>query len=142
MGCRIPIRQMPSGILFLKVSDLFGKSYGLPNSDSANAVRHSFFKGLRPFWQIGICQPIANSDSANAVRHSFLKVSDLFGKSYGLPNSDSANAVRHTFFKGLRPFWQIGICQPTIPQLHYLGLKLPCGLWLTTCCLVSSLMTL
>ncbi|HPB18897.1 MAG TPA: hypothetical protein PLL35_03490 [Candidatus Cloacimonas sp.] len=41
-----------------------------------------------------------NSDSANAVRHTFfLKVSDLFGKSYGLPNSDSANAVRHTFLK-------------------------------------------
>ncbi|HPB18965.1 MAG TPA: hypothetical protein PLL35_03840 [Candidatus Cloacimonas sp.] len=26
MGCRTPIRQMPSGILFLKVSELFGKS--------------------------------------------------------------------------------------------------------------------
>ncbi|HPB19052.1 MAG TPA: hypothetical protein PLL35_04300, partial [Candidatus Cloacimonas sp.] len=31
-GCRTPIRQMPSGILY--------------------------FKGLRHYWQIGICQPI------------------------------------------------------------------------------------
>ena len=44
MGCRIPIRQMPSGILFLKNCVLFGKCYGLPNSDSANAVRHIFFQ--------------------------------------------------------------------------------------------------
>jgi len=26
--------------------------YGLPNSDSANAVRHTFFKELHPFWQM------------------------------------------------------------------------------------------
>ncbi len=40
------------------------------------------------------------------------------GEINGLPNSDSANAVRHTFLKGLRHYWQIGICQPII-ELRY-----------------------
>ncbi|HPB18732.1 MAG TPA: hypothetical protein PLL35_02640 [Candidatus Cloacimonas sp.] len=61
----------------------------MPNSDSANAGRDTFFKelrsfwqieicqpikGLRPFWQIGICQPIiglrliGKTEFANPVR--------------------------------------------------------------------------
>jgi len=107
MGCRIPIRQMPVGILFskdfgiigksefanpLKDSDIIGNCYGLPNSDSANAGRHTFSQRSPTFFY-----GLPNSDSA---------------KENGLPNSDSANAVMHIFFKGLRHYWQIGICQP------------------------------
>jgi len=100
MGCRIPIRQMPSGILFLKDC-----------------------KGLRSFWQIGICQPNTEFRFGKCRQaYIFLKVSDIIGKSEfanPIPNSDSANTVRHTFFKGLRHYWQIGICQPIIGLRHY-----------------------
>jgi len=54
MGCRIPIRQMPSGILFFK--GLHPMGCRIPIRQMPSGIL--FFKGLRPFWQIGICQPI------------------------------------------------------------------------------------
>ena len=67
MGCRTPIRQMQGGILWV-AEFRFGK-----------CRQAYFFKGLRHYWQIGICQPI----------------------------------------KGLRHYWQIGICQPIKGLRHY-----------------------
>jgi len=72
MGCRIPIRQMPVGILFSKDFGFFGKS------EFANPLK--------------VCGIIGKSEFANP-----LSVSDIIGNCYGLPNSDSANAGRHTF---------------------------------------------
>jgi len=83
---------------------------GLPNSDSANAVRHTSFSKVSDLFgksefanpltdfylgKMGCRIPIRQMPSGIL----FSKVSDLFGKCYGLPNSDSANAVRHTFLK-------------------------------------------
>jgi len=130
MGCRTPIRQMPAGILFLKVSVLFGKSefanplkdcdiigisYGLPNSDSANAGRDTFFSKD--------CVLFGKSEFANPLKFSVLfgksefanplKLSVLFGK------SEFANPIFYLrFFSGcqrrelsflVQEFSQIGI---------------------------------
>jgi len=57
MGCR-KIYGLPKNIWVAEKYMGCRKIYGLPNSDSANAVRHTFFKELLSFWQIGICQPI------------------------------------------------------------------------------------
>jgi len=78
----------PLKLFFVTEKQAVTKIPGLPNSDSANAVRHIFFKGLRPFWN-----GLPNSDSANAVRHTFFsKVSDIIGK------SEFANPLTGQFF--------------------------------------------
>jgi len=118
MGCRTPIRQIPSGILFLKVSVLFGKSeFANPLSDfylgkmcCRTPIRQIpsgilFFKGLRSFWQMLWVAELRFGKFRQA--YFFLKDCVLFGNFYGLLNSDSANSVRDTFFKGLRSFWQL-----------------------------------
>jgi len=92
MGCRIPIRQMPSGTVFSKVSDLFGKSeFANPLSD--------FYHG-----KMGCRIPIRQMPSGIV----FSKVSDLFGK------SEFANPL-----KDLDIIGKERVCQPIKGLRHY-----------------------
>jgi len=145
MGCRIPIRQMPVGILFskdfgiigksefanpLKDSDIIGNCYGLPNSDSANAGRHTFSQ-RSPFF-------LANRNLPTHYRSPFFLANRNLPTHYRsttlLANRNLPTHYRSPFFLAKKEFANSFLLFGFITLLD--------KLCLTTCCLVISLTTL
>ncbi|HPB18433.1 MAG TPA: hypothetical protein PLL35_01125 [Candidatus Cloacimonas sp.] len=88
MGCRIPIRQMPSGILFLKNYFLFGKS------EFANPLRAWYFHILcrgflfhpelcSPNGRTASCRFMVDGDNKVPVFFAGLKTVVNMCRSYG-----------------------------------------------------------